>query len=389
MMQFVAAAAGILLGIFSGLLPGIHSNTIASVLAPLPIPPEAFQYLVVAALGAHMAFQFFPSIFLSIPDDTVVASVLPGHRMALAGRGREAISVCAICLLLAAGASAALLPLALLLIPLAYSFVQPNTAPLLILASLYLIATEKAGRKIALATFVFILAGALGLVSLNVAIPDALFPAFSGLFAASGILLSFTSHQKLPKQEGEETKLDFLPMVALGIVLGMLSDLLPGIAAPAQIAVFASAFVFIGDDARKFLALVSSIAASHAVFAFASLVSIGKAREGALAIANEMRQIMPGDLPALVGVFIFSMGVSCALLVLLAKKAGSLAKFDLGKINLAILAYLTLAVAIISGAGGLLLFATATAIGMLPPLLGIRRTHVMGLIIVPSIMLAV
>ena len=88
MLQLVAILIGIILGIFSGLIPGIHSNTIASVLSTLPIPPEAFAFIIVAVLGAHTIFQFFPSIFLSIPDDTVVASVLPGHRMALEGRGR-------------------------------------------------------------------------------------------------------------------------------------------------------------------------------------------------------------------------------------------------------------------------------------------------------------
>ena len=106
MLAIIAIAAGILLGIFSGLMPGIHSNTISSVLSTLPIPPEMFGYLIVAVLGAHLLFQFLPSIFLSIPDDTVVASVLPGHRLALAGRGREAVTICAASTLAAAGASA-------------------------------------------------------------------------------------------------------------------------------------------------------------------------------------------------------------------------------------------------------------------------------------------
>jgi len=389
MLQIFAVAAGILLGIFSGLLPGMHSNTIASVLASLPISPELFPYIIVAVLGAHLVFQFFPSIFLSIPDDTVVASVLPGHRLALAGKGREAITICVLSVILAAGASALLLPAALAILPAIYSFVQPNTAIILAAASAYLLFTEKEAKKIALAALVFALSGALGMVSLRGPINDSLFPAFSGLFAASGILLSFTSNRAVPKQKSEETKLDFLPFVALGTLFGMLSDLLPGIAAPAQIAIFASAFVAVENDARKFLALVSSIAASHAVFAFGALVSIGKAREGALAIANELQPILPGSLPALVGVFLLAIGVSSFLLALLAKRADLLQKFDLHKVNAAILAYLTVAIAIISGASGLLLFATATAIGILPPLLGIRRTHVMGLIIVPSIMLAV
>lgn len=382
-----ALVAGMILGIFSGLMPGIHSNTVASVISEMPIPPEMALYLIVALLGAHLVFQFIPSIFLSIPDDTVVASVLPGHRMALEGRGREALTICVLSLAVAAFASALLLPLALIFVPAVYSFIDPHVAPILVVASVFLLASEKKAGKIAIASFVFLLSGALGLASLRGAINDPLFPSFCGLFAASGILLSFTSQKKLPEQKSEKTQLDFLPFVAAGVLFGGLSDLLPGIAAPAQIAVFASA-LFSMDDARKFLALVSSIAASHMVFAFGALVSIGKAREGALAIANQLKPIVPGDLPMLLGIFLLSLGVCALLAMLLSRHVRVFSEIDVRALNLGILGYLVVMVGIISGAGGLLLFATSTAVGLLPPLLGVRRTHVMGLIIVPSILLA-
>ncbi|MFA4983150.1 MAG: tripartite tricarboxylate transporter permease [Candidatus Micrarchaeia archaeon] len=382
-----ALVAGMLLGIFSGLMPGIHSNTVASVISEMPIAPEMALYLIVALLAAHLVFQFIPSIFLSIPDDTVVASVLPGHRMALEGRGREALTVCVFSLAVAAFASALLLPLALIFVPAIYSFIEPHVAPILVVASAFLLASEKKAGKIAIASFVFLLSGALGIASLRGAINDPLFPSFCGLFAASGILLSFTSQQKLPEQKGEKTRLDFLPYVAAGIIFGGLSDLLPGIAAPAQIAVFASA-LFSMDDARKFLALVSSIAVSHMVFAFGALVSIGKAREGALAIANQLKPIVPGDLPVLLGIFLLSLGICALLAMFLSRHVKVFSEIDMKALNLGILGYLVVMVGIISGAGGLLLFATSTAVGLLPPLLGVRRTHVMGLIIVPSILLA-
>jgi len=387
MYAIIAVAFGLLLGILSGLLPGIHSNTVASVLATLPIPPDMLSLAIVAVAGAHLLFQFLPSIFLSIPDDTVVASVLPGHRLALCGRGREAIAVCAFSTLAAAGASVLLLPVSLVLLPAAYSLIEPHLALVLAAASVFLLSSEREGKKIAVAAGIFLLSGALGVATLRGAINDPLFPAFCGLFAGSGILLSFTSRTRLPAQKSERTELDFLPYVAAGVLFGMLSDLLPGIAAPAQIAIFASAIISV-DDARKFLALVASIAASHAIFAFGALLSIGKAREGALAIMNGLKPIGAGDLPALIGVLLLSMGVSAFLLMRLARHAGALAAFDTRALNLGVLAYLVCAVAIISGGVGLLLFATATAVGLLPPLLGVRRTHVMGMIIVPSILLA-
>lgn len=387
MLPVVAFLIGVLLGIFSGLVPGIHSNTVASLLSSLPISAELLVFMIVAVLGAHIVFQFFPSIFFSIPDDTVVVSVLPGHRMALEGRGREALLVCVSSVMVAVATSTLLLPVAMLFLPIAYALISPYMALVLVAASLVLLASERQGRKIALAAFVFLLAGALGVASMRGAINDSLFPAFSGLFAVSGILLSFTSYKKIPEQTGGPARMDYLLYVFVGVIFGMFSDLLPGIAAPAQIAVFAS-LVLVTDDARKFLALVSSIAASHMVFAFAALLSIGKAREGALAILQEIKPVLPGDLPMLLGIFIVSVGVSAFLLMRLSKYVPKLQNIDMNAINLCVLAYVVCAVAIISGGGGLLLLATATAIGMLPPLLGIRRTHVMGLIIVPSILLA-
>jgi putative membrane protein len=386
MLQDVAV--GMVLGAFSGLLPGIHSNTVATLLSALPIPPGSFAYIIAALVGAHIVFSFFPSIFLSIPDDTVVASVLPGHKMALEGRGRQAIEVCALSAVLAAFASAVLLPIALIAIPIAYSAIRPHMAALLAAASLFLIASEKEAKKAALALAVFLLCGAFGLATMRAGIADPLFASFSGLFAASGILLSFTATKKIPEQKDEELKVDFLPYVAAGVLFGAASDLFAGIAAPAQIAVFASVFLPT-SQARKFLALVSSIAASHSVFAFAALVSIGKAREGAIATANSISPINAAELPALAGALLLSISASAFILAILARHAGKLQNIDMKKLNLAVLAYLVFAVALISGAQGLLVFATATSIGMLPPLLGIRRTHVMGLIIIPSMLLSI
>ncbi|MCX6769857.1 MAG: tripartite tricarboxylate transporter permease [Candidatus Micrarchaeota archaeon] len=388
MLAALAVAAGILLGIFSGLMPGIHSNTVAAVLAGMPLDPQIIAFVIVAVIGAHLVFQFFPSIFFSIPDDTVVASVLPGHRLALAGRGREAITICAMAVLLSSGAAVLLLPVSLAILPAAYSLIEPFIAPILVIASLFLLASERTGRKIAIATFVFLLAGALGMATLRGGIQDPLFPAFSGLFAGSGILLSFTSPRKLPEQKEEKIKFDFAPQVACGVCLGMVSDLLPGFAAPAQIAIFASVMMPL-EDPRKFLALVASISASHAVFAFSALLSIGKAREGSLAIVNSLYTVTSQNLPLLLGTLLLSVGISAVALIAFSRHANRLALLNSNEIGLSVLAYLVCVVGIVSGAAGLLVFATATAVGLLPPLLGVRRTHVMGLIIIPSLLLAI
>ncbi|MEM4554558.1 MAG: tripartite tricarboxylate transporter permease [Candidatus Anstonellaceae archaeon] len=378
-------AAGILLGAFSGLLPGVHANTIAAIVASLPIEDSSVFYILAAVVGAHLAFQFFPSIFLSIPDESVVVSALPGHRMALEGRGLEALYVCASSLLAAAALAALLFPLAAAFFPLVYGFVKPNAALILAATSVFLIATEKEIRKIAAAFFVFALTGAIGIATLEGQINDPLFAAFAGLFAASGILLSFGATKPLPEQKQANVPLDYHWYIAGGVVLGMLSDLLPGIAAPAQIAVFATAILSL-QDPKKFLALTGSIAASHTIFAFAANVSIGKAREGTIAIINQIYPVGIEQVPSAIGIILLSLALSSIIVMRLGK--GMASRLSSKKLGLLVLAYLVVAVGIICGWLGLVLFATCTAAGLLPPLLGIRRTHVMGLIILPSIFLS-
>ncbi|MCX8197884.1 MAG: tripartite tricarboxylate transporter permease [Candidatus Micrarchaeota archaeon] len=385
-LPILAVIAGLLLGMLSGLIPGIHSNTIASTLAAAQISHELFAYVVVAALGAHLIFSFFPSVFLSVPDSQLAACALPGHRMTMQGRGIEAIEVCVLSALIASLSSALFFPAALVALPAIYSNIEPFIPAMLAAASIFLAMQEKKAEKILLAAFVFLLSGLLGLATLRLGMQDPLFPSFSGLFAASGIILSAGSQRWLSAQRITKTKLDFLPFVFVGAAFGMLSDLLPGMAAPAQIAAFAS-ILLPPAKPKQFLALVSSIAASHAVFSFAALMSIGKAREGSIAIMQEVAQLQAPQLPALLGVLLASMGLAGVILLKAAKKLAQMQALGSKEFGLLMLAYLAAAIMAVCGWKGLVVFCAAAAIGILPPLLGVRRIHLMGIIILPSIMM--
>jgi putative membrane protein len=372
---------GILLGIFSGLLPGIHANTIATILTNFELDQESAIFLLIAMLGSQIIFSFLPAIFFSVPDETVVLSVLPGHKMALQGRGKEALNICVFSVLLALFFSILLLPLSFWIMPILYEAIKDKIWAILVLLSIYMIFQEKGELKI-LSAIVFILAGFLGIATLNNNISDPLFPAFSGLFATSGIILSFTLKGKLPPQKSSETKFDFLNMIIIGVILGMLSDLLPGFAAPAQIALFAS--FLIKNDERKFLSLISAISSSHAVFSIASFFTIGKAREGVIAILKNNFDLNIGFLWPMIGVFAIAVGISSAIMFAIAKLDWSLLSSN--KISGLIFLYLVITTFLISGFKGLVVLFTATVIGILPPLLGIRRTNLMGFIILPSIL---
>lgn len=93
---------GVVLGTISGLVPGVHSNTVAGFLAGASGPllvlsgPEGLAAAIVATMVTHTFLDAVPSTFLGVPDPDTVLSVLPAHRLCLAGHGEEAVRVSAL-----------------------------------------------------------------------------------------------------------------------------------------------------------------------------------------------------------------------------------------------------------------------------------------------------
>ncbi|RLG19622.1 hypothetical protein DRN67_02205, partial [Candidatus Micrarchaeota archaeon] len=89
---------------------------------------------------------------------------------------------------------------------------------------------------------------------------------------------------------------------------------------------------------------------------------------------------------AMAGTSLLVIGLSSYLLLLLARRALPLfSRIEVKKLNSLVLAYLICLIYLLGGAPSLLIAAVASAIGVLPPILGVRRTHVMGFILLPSI----
>ncbi len=383
MEQIFPALAGALLGILSGLIPGVHANTIATVLTQSGLDSSILPALILGALGSHIIVSYFPAVFLSIPEEGTYVSVLPAHRMTLRGKGLEALRICVISILLSSSLSFFLLPVSVLLFPFLSSLIQPAMPVALILAAAFLIFSEK--EKIPHALLVFLLSGVLGYLALNSTINEPLFPLFTGLFAISALIMGTKNRDVPEKQEDRLLKLNFKKFILLGILLGFIADLFPGIGSPAQVAVFASAFVAM--KSREFLALTSSIASSHVVFAIASMVILGRARVGALAAAGSIAEFTAQDIPFMAGILMLSLGMGAIFLIAVSRLAGPILRANFLAINSVIAAFLLFTVALLSGPLGLLVLATATAIGLSPMLFGVKRIHVMGAILLPTIIL--
>ncbi len=102
-------------GIITGLIPGIHVNNVALVVLALQtslisftlaflgsMDPSTFEIaiiitsLIIGCLITHTFLDIIPSVFLGAPEEDTALSVLPGHKLMLAGRGYEAIKCSAL-----------------------------------------------------------------------------------------------------------------------------------------------------------------------------------------------------------------------------------------------------------------------------------------------------
>src|SRR5437867_13175778 len=103
---------GLCAGVCTGLAPGLHVNNVALLLLasrpafeaavlggfPGAAPQEVVAILssfVMGTVVGHSFLDFIPSIYLGAPEEKTALSVLPGHRLLLAGEGHVAVRLAA------------------------------------------------------------------------------------------------------------------------------------------------------------------------------------------------------------------------------------------------------------------------------------------------------
>jgi putative membrane protein len=383
MSDALSFLAGFTIGFLGGFLPGLHSNTIISVLASLGLEDRSLALMIIALFPAHMITSFVPSIFFGVPESSTVVAALPGQRMVRQGKGILALKVVLLSCVSAALASAVLFDISLVFFPIAYGAVRGVMKYILVVFSLILISRTRDPLPSA---SIFLLSGILGYFTLNSGLPDPFLPLFSGMFAMAA-LIGYKNAEVPEQHDGTATGTvtgGFAKYILAGIALGMLADLLPGISSPSQVAVFAG--IFMPMETLAYLATISSISVSQAVFSISTSASIGKSRSGAVAWLSGFIDIGE-NLVLLVALFALSVAISAVFVYLGRKAAGKIASSDFSKIRMVLGAYLVAITLIIDGLGGIAVLAAAILLGLLTLKLGIERTNLMGAIIIPTLML--
>ena len=406
----IACFIGILIGTTTGMIPGIHVNTAGAILFASStfllsfLSPEFLCVLMVTMSIAHALIEFVPSMLLGVPQEGTATSILPGHRMVLQGRSKEVIRVVSVGGFGAILVTIAMLPIFAIALPILHEISKPFTWMILLVASIYLTYNLTSNmRDFLWSLLLFTLSGILGWIIFQTPISSGitLMCTFSGLFGISTILFSLNDSSTIPHQNPfYELNLDYnkFKSIFAGGITGAILGFLPGFG-PAQGTVIAQAVSGANDndddDTVNFLLATSGLNISDCLFSLIAIYIIGNPRSG---IAVYMSYLIFEMSLNHLAIFIFASLIAVSVSLVLSLKLGDsfsrlMGGVDYKKLSIAVILlqivilyvfifyykapvlYMTLALV------------TSTAMGMLPHYIGVGKSHLMGVLIIPAIVI--
>ncbi len=379
--MITAALAGIIVGIAAGLFPGIHANLIAVIVAGLHIDVWFSAVFLVAMAVSRSIIDAVPTVFLGASED--VMALLPGHKLLRKGFGVEAVKFCVLGSILGVVVGIFFIPIFIFSFPLLFSLIRPVLFWLLLLFVIILLLRDSWWSVV-----VFVLAGILGIISLE-SVREPLFPLLSGLFGASGLLFSLFSKVEIPEQfDTDVLRMKKTPLflsVLTGVLAGSFVTLFPGIG-PSQAAALAQVKRM---KSQGYLVLTGALGTVDVVISLVTLFVLGKARNGAVVVIEQLLGSISNEmLLAFIAVACLSAGIA-AFAALFASKwyAKLVGCVDYALISSAVLLFLLVMSYVLSGWLGVLVFLTAASIGLIAPLTSISRSHAMGCLLIPTLLL--
>ncbi len=397
----IALALGVTIGTATGLFPGIHINLVAAFLLSISptlltiFPPISPVIFVVSLTITHTFTDYIPSIFLGAPEETSFLSVLPGHKLLLQGNGHHALVYTLLGCLVALPITIILTPIFLFLLPIVYPYIVRIMAIILILFSLFMILTEKQKNKIFYAFIIFLMSGFLGIATLNLNLNEPLLPLFTGLFGASSLIIAINQKTKIPPQqitrlnEIKLSKKSFFESVFISLLVSPIPSFLPGLG-ESQAATIGTEIKGYDEkeNEKEFLFLVGVTSILVTTLSFIALYSINKTRTGAaVAVQKLIPKLTLTDLSIILTAIMISGFIAFILSINISRFfAKNINKIDYSHLSIIILLILISATFLFTGWLGILILITSTCLGITAILLGIKRTNLMGCLLMPTIL---
>ncbi|MFH1402907.1 MAG: tripartite tricarboxylate transporter permease [Candidatus Altiarchaeota archaeon] len=396
MLEYLALTIiGCLMGVVTGLVPGVHVNTVCllglTLYPRLGVNVVEFSVIMISMSVTHTFLDFIPSIFIGVPEEGTALSVLPAHQLVMNGKALEAVKLTGYGSLMGLLFSVLMVIPALVILPMAYEKTRNVIVYVVAASALLLMLREKGVSGKVKSLIIFTAAGAMGAIVLNMkAISEThvLFPVFAGLFGLSNLVYSLRSRvNNIPQEKYVIVKTDrgMLSSGLLGSVGGMVVGLLPAMS-PSQIGIIMSEIF--GGSVQRFLVSVSAINTADSIFSLVSLYSLGNPRNGVTVMMDKILEVGAHHFMMFTGVVCLTAPIALTAHTFIGRQAMRyFSRVDYSKVSAAIIIFITLLAWVMEGGLGVFIMFLATAIGILPITAGVSRTHLMGVLILPTILL--
>ncbi len=388
--EIASILIGSLLGIITGLTPGVHINLVAALVLALSnfllkYTSEINLIIIITSMSiTHLFLDSIPSVFLGSPSEASAVILLPAHRLLLQGKAQEAVLLILMGTIFSIVLISIFAPLLLFVFPKMQFVLKNHIHIILILLAVILVLREK-NRLLGLV--VFLLSGTLGIVTLNMSnMNEPLLPLLSGLFGLSSLILSIKNNSKIPEQVNSSLSIDLKKMkyVFLGFIAGVFSAFLPGLGA-SQTSVLISSLIR-KIESKDFLILNSSINSVNLIGSFITLFAIGKARNGVVVVISKLTEFTLSKLLLVISVVLASVFISTVLTLFFSRMFSRIiSKINYKKLCLSIILLITFLVLLVSKPVGLLILVTSTSLGIFAQLQDVNKNQLMGCLLVPVI----
>jgi putative membrane protein len=439
LLIIIFCVLGVLLGVITGLLPGLHVNNVALIMLSLSSTIVAFcsplfiygiseQFILILIAGfmisvsiSHSFHDTIPSTFIGAPEEETALSVLPAHNLLLKGDGYKAVTLAVL------GSYGAILVCLVVLYPLRfligppvsmYTLLQEGMIWVLLAVVILMIATEKTritdfGAKgktpsllgMLFAAFVFVLSGLFGLLLFEISLTSpiglpatVLFPALAGLFGLPTLLTSLFTKPSIPEQKIEpliQNRIEqrsSLISILTGSAAGIFVSLIPGLTTATGTVLAMN--VRQKSSQEQTIVTLSAVNTAATFSVTMMLFIIQRARSGVTLAVKDLMAIEPWDsIPLPLGLiylllFLVLSGILSYFLTLYLGRVFA-KKFHVipyQKLVVFTLFFIGSLVVLFTGLLGVLVLLVATSIGFLPLCWGVRRSHCMGVLLLPIIL---
>ena len=405
---------GAAIGTFTGLIPGIHVNTLAvmmlagypflsdilSAFIPTELMPICISSCIMSASIVHSFVDYVPSVFIGAPDSDDVISALPGHRLLMEGRGMAAVRSAAIGSCVGACASIVLaIPLQLVLMSGVSDYLDSITAIVLIAVITTMIMHEKERKNRLWCFLIVLISGLLGLICMDLEIPcdgmiiggTLLFPMLTGLFGMPTMLQALRNPVIEEQKDDCEYPVGPVPGIK-GVITGVLTGWFPGITSTTG--AILSDSITPERKPEGFIAMTASVGTSAAIIMLVTMSITGHGRSGTMIIIGD---ILGDSIIGMMNTFFLLLLLTAAFAAFLGYCSTILCGKMMSKVinhidtlilNRICIILIVSLVMLMTGPFGLLILAVSTALGFLPIRLGVSRVYLTGCLLVPALLSA-